>query len=247
MKCTTALRSLITPQFLSRRRSALAAALLFFSAALPASASITYTLVNYPAGQNGWNLTGSITTDGTFGQITQLNILSWSYQYSQVGGPTYSGSSAGVEYPAELFAWPPGFLAPFSGDICALGVLVLPSAWDYPTDPYPDEEVAFSLLQWMPGILSVTITTEEWEELGSPPPPGPPYNPETWEWVTESTATTNYNIVPIVGQFVIATSSAPIPEPTTLIIWSLLGAASWLRIRVVRRGRRVSRRLAQGK
>ncbi len=33
----------------------------------------------------------------------------------------------------------------------------------------------------------------------------------------------------------------PIPEPATLIVWSLLGGASWLGMRVVQRGRRVGR------
>lgn len=33
----------------------------------------------------------------------------------------------------------------------------------------------------------------------------------------------------------------PLPEPSTLIIWSLLGAASWLGMRIYRRGRRVGR------
>ncbi len=33
----------------------------------------------------------------------------------------------------------------------------------------------------------------------------------------------------------------PTPEPATLLIWSLLGATSWLGVRVVRRGRRVGR------
>jgi hypothetical protein len=32
-----------------------------------------------------------------------------------------------------------------------------------------------------------------------------------------------------------------VPEPATMIVWSLLGSASWLGMRVVRRGRRVGR------
>ena len=36
-------------------------------------------------------------------------------------------------------------------------------------------------------------------------------------------------------------TSASVPEPATLIVWSLLGAASWLGMRVVRKGRRISR------
>ena len=33
----------------------------------------------------------------------------------------------------------------------------------------------------------------------------------------------------------------PVPEPATLIVWSLLGASSWLGMRVVRQGRRIGR------
>ena len=32
-----------------------------------------------------------------------------------------------------------------------------------------------------------------------------------------------------------------VPEPATIIVWSLLGAASWMGMRVVRPGRRVGR------
>jgi hypothetical protein len=43
------------------------------------AASITYDLVNYPALQNGYTLSGTITTDGTIGTLTSSNILAWQY------------------------------------------------------------------------------------------------------------------------------------------------------------------------
>ena len=38
-------------------------------------------------------------------------------------------------------------------------------------------------------------------------------------------------------------AGAPVPEPATILVWSLLGAASWLGMRVWRGGRRIGRRL----
>ncbi|MGC1718172.1 MAG: PEP-CTERM sorting domain-containing protein [Isosphaeraceae bacterium] len=41
--------------------------------------SMTYDIVNYPADQNGWTLSGTITTDGKIGDLAATDILSWSY------------------------------------------------------------------------------------------------------------------------------------------------------------------------
>ena len=38
------------------------------------------------------------------------------------------------------------------------------------------------------------------------------------------------------------TGSSAVPEPATLLVWSLLGATSWLGMRVWRGGQRISRR-----
>jgi choice-of-anchor C domain-containing protein len=40
---------------------------------------------------------------------------------------------------------------------------------------------------------------------------------------------------------IVATSTVTVPEPATIIVWSLLGVASWLGLGVCRRGRRVGR------
>jgi hypothetical protein len=60
-----------------------AAALSFVLAATIAPASrgdpITYSIQNYPSLQNGYTLSGEITTDGTIGPLTGANITAWSY------------------------------------------------------------------------------------------------------------------------------------------------------------------------
>jgi len=50
-----------------------------------AKASSTYNIVNDPLDQNGYTLSGTITTDGTLGVLTNANITAWSYTVS--GGP----------------------------------------------------------------------------------------------------------------------------------------------------------------
>jgi hypothetical protein len=51
--------------------------------ALPAHADPLYQLNNYPALQNGWTLTGSITTDGTIGTLTTADIVAWQWTVTQ--------------------------------------------------------------------------------------------------------------------------------------------------------------------
>ena len=69
----------------SPRRFALAVALVLFSAVLLAFASnawagqITYDIRHLPAYQDGYALSGTITTDGNTGYITSLDITNWSW------------------------------------------------------------------------------------------------------------------------------------------------------------------------
>jgi hypothetical protein len=41
--------------------------------------SITYDIQNYPTDQNGWTLSGAITTDGKTGVLAPSDILSWTW------------------------------------------------------------------------------------------------------------------------------------------------------------------------
>src|SRR5271157_1915349 len=58
---------------------------------------ITYNLVNYPSAQEGWTLSGSITTDGTLGTLTNRNIVSWTWTVTYPSFQTDTYSSDGVE------------------------------------------------------------------------------------------------------------------------------------------------------
>ncbi len=49
--------------------------------------SMTYDIVNYPADQNGWTLSGTITTDGKTGDLAPTDILSWTWTITTGGFP----------------------------------------------------------------------------------------------------------------------------------------------------------------
>jgi hypothetical protein len=53
--------------------------------------SIVYEIQNYAALQNGYTLSGTITTDGTIGTLTSADITAWSFS---VTGPSSYGSSS---------------------------------------------------------------------------------------------------------------------------------------------------------
>jgi hypothetical protein len=100
--------------------------------------NITYNLVNYPTEQNGWNLSGQITTDGATGALTASDIVSWNFTASTVGGATYSASSQSADAGIQIF----GLLA----DASKLTLPLDPGGgnrvyfWDAP--PLPADEVA---------------------------------------------------------------------------------------------------------
>jgi hypothetical protein len=77
------------------RRFVLAMAAIALLLALPrvAEANITYSIQNYSADQGGLTLTGSITTDGTIGDLATSDILSWTYTITAAGGSTGTASS----------------------------------------------------------------------------------------------------------------------------------------------------------
>ena len=57
-----------------------------------ASAGLTYSLTNFASLQNGWTVSGSITTDGTIGSLSSSNITSWDYTATD-GVSTFTGAS----------------------------------------------------------------------------------------------------------------------------------------------------------
>ncbi len=66
--------------------AAAAAFFLLQSASIVRAASITYDLVDYPALQNGYDLSGTITTDGNTGVLSTSDLTSWVFNITQ--GPT---------------------------------------------------------------------------------------------------------------------------------------------------------------
>lgn len=75
---------------------------------------ITYDFIDYPEYQNGCTLSGTVTTDGTLGAITNANIISWQFT---ITGPSISrsvdssrGFSSGA--PVQWFTTPTEFKLP---------------------------------------------------------------------------------------------------------------------------------------
>ncbi len=66
--------------------------------------STTYNILNYPDLQNGWTVSGTITTDGFIGDLNENDIKSWTWTISS-GWGTYTatstdpGSSTGSQGP----------------------------------------------------------------------------------------------------------------------------------------------------
>jgi len=88
--------------------------------------TITYSIQNYPADQNGATLSGTITTDGVIGNLAQGDflsgsgdILSWNWTITPVGGTpfTVTSSDAGSLTVVE------GSLVASASEITMAGVL----------------------------------------------------------------------------------------------------------------------------
>jgi hypothetical protein len=69
------------------------AVLALLTAVGPAKADIIYNLMDYPALQNGYDISGTITTDGTLGNLTSGNIVSWQFTILAAGQPVASASA----------------------------------------------------------------------------------------------------------------------------------------------------------
>jgi hypothetical protein len=81
----------------------LAAQIVFFLIDASVFADRTYTLVNYPSDQYGWTLSGSITTDGTVGDITSGNIRAWNWAIEKEGASfSYDSTNSEAEFWPDL-------------------------------------------------------------------------------------------------------------------------------------------------
>ncbi|MCY2966135.1 MAG: hypothetical protein NT069_21315 [Planctomycetota bacterium] len=61
---------------------------------------ITYQINNYPSVQNGFTVSGSITTDGTIGSLSSGNITAWTWTLST--GSTVHGTLSSTDAGATL-------------------------------------------------------------------------------------------------------------------------------------------------
>ncbi len=173
-----------------------------------ARADTIYTLINYPDGAGGLNLTGSITTDGTIGTLAPGDILSWSFQCAGGVFPTLSGSSMGGSIDGALVATVGGAL------------VAAPSGCDFysqalPTDPYGGEEAITGPTlsyhsrpsAYYAGTMEVIENqTLEWVVDGSLPPSGP-----YWDVLTGAAIFDPYLSDPVV----VASTT---PEPSSLLL-----------------------------
>lgn len=150
--------------------------------------SITYNLVDMPAYQNGYTLSGAITTDGTIGSLAASNITSWSVTLTNASFSYsfYSDPGSFVDLEPDVVATADDIYLPsVYGEINSLGL------YDANSDM-----LIWGVYNYIAGIMGYYETTIA--ALNSPP------------W--------NNNAVPVNGSsWVIATASV-VPEPSTLIL-----------------------------
>jgi hypothetical protein len=70
--------------------------MVFIGSSVGAYANIVYTIVNDVVDQNGHDLIGTITTDGTLGTINASNIVAWSYTVTGPNGFTANSTDPGA-------------------------------------------------------------------------------------------------------------------------------------------------------
>jgi len=61
------------------------------------AAPITYSIVDNAAYQNGYTVSGNITTDGSIGALSKSNITSWNFVITNTATSTFVASASGTE------------------------------------------------------------------------------------------------------------------------------------------------------
>lgn len=105
-------------------------------------ANIVYNILNYPADQNGAELSGSITTDGTLGILSESEVISWTFSVTPTvvsGGVPYTRSSTDANAFFDIFSGGSLALQATSTDLLLDGALRLGT--DYGT-------TSQTLLEW---------------------------------------------------------------------------------------------------
>ncbi len=162
---------------------------LFLSKSVVAG-SITYNVIDYPDQQDGYHVSGTITTDGTIGALTASNFLSWSLLVTN-GSESHLISSADPG---------PGPQVTVVGDVEATA-----STLYLPTD-VPVDQLNYIL------ILRGGTNRIQWATVNFPPLPDayfysgtrPPENRVFWEHVFDIDA----------PGFIVASA---VPEPSSII------------------------------
>ncbi len=167
---------------------------------------ITYNLVNYQSYQEGWTLSGSITTDGTLGILTERNIISWTWTVTYPSFNSYTYASDGiysVEVIKNLQASAYELYVPVqinsgqnevalelasptpAGGISVLG-WITPSSTGFITGLYQAQDTSLPFLFWY---------------QIAPPATGPG------------------------GSLIIAGSAPPVPEPSSIVLAGMAGVS----------------------
>lgn len=166
-----------------------------------ASANTIYNFTNTPSQQDGWDLAGTITTDGTIGPLTAANIVAWSFTFQNMS--THVGLSIDV-----------GASAYIAGNIIASSTEITvanPGVFGAPNDLMLTDPAPFGSVQLHYGRsigFSGAVDRYSGYANGS-------------LWASDSASN-----VGGADPWIIATA-APVPEPATA--WLLLvGGGAWL-------------------
>jgi hypothetical protein len=204
----------------SHQRSTLFAILgsagLMFLAAPQLRADVTYNLVDYPLDQGGHHLSGTITTDGTIGDLGVDPFPAGLYNFR----PQFGGHITGATFQIDN---DPVYTVPVNNIVNAFAEVVAT-----PTQIMilPGDTSAFQLLFNVP---SVGVWGIEWQNTGL-------YSGSDQVsgtvWQTTSTPAAPGQIGAN-SSWVIATIAAPVPEPATLALLAtaLLGPVGFPRRR----------------
>ncbi len=170
---------------------------------LPAQANTVYSLVNYPGDQNGWTLSGSITTDGKTGALTSTDVLSWSWTVTS-GTTAYTfGSTDPGAFFGQLAA-PPDLIATSSA-------LSVPFDQSVGMQDESEGSVTYpTIIEWSNNWGSGPFSNEYVAQLHVPPASFTTF----WQTVSPTSF--------IASGYVIATAAPTVPEPSTWAM-ALLG------------------------
>lgn len=184
---------------------------------------ITYNFVDYPSEQadtygNGtWTLSGSMTTNGTIGTLTESEITSWTFTFTN-GGTSYTASSTDEN----------GYVNFNGSDFVASATAITVSAsangydqLEFEGNPSGDQNTQ---LEYLRENNHFGYTSDSYTATGN--------GSNLWD------ATTNgSNTLPLgsASVWTIATAPSAVPEPSSLVMCGLGGIgvalAAWRRRR----------------